>query len=305
MKIGLVGCGYFGKIHAKCIKEVKNAHFAGIYDTSSEIAEETAKHFSTTAYSDLNKLIEHCDIVDIVAATSAHFELAKKALIAGKHCFIEKPLTTNVAESEKLIELAQKHNVLVQVGHVERYNPAFLAALPHFTKPFLIKANRLCKFHIRGTDVSVVHDLMIHDIDLVLSMIQSEVIDIQATGCKYVTEFLDIANAKLLFANGSVAHFTASRVADHPVRKMRIFQPENYMTINFQEKKVEKFEFNNQQTIISELPLIEHNSIVEELTDFIHSIKQNKSPKVTMEDGLNALRIADKVVTIILQQNIY
>jgi predicted dehydrogenase len=305
MKIGLVGCGYFGKIHAKCIKEIKNAHFVGVYDTSPAIAAEIAEQFSTTAYSELDTLIAHCDIVDIVAATSAHFELAKKAIIAGKHCFIEKPLTATVAEAEKLIELAQKHNVVIQVGHVERYNPAFLAALPHFTKPFLIKANRLCKFILRGTDVSVVHDLMIHDIDLVLSVIQSEVIDIQATGCKYVTEFLDIANAKLIFANGGVAHFTASRVADHPVRKMRIFQPENYMSINFQEKKVEKFEFSNKQTIITELPIIEHNSIVEELTDFIKSIKQNKAPTVTMEDGLNALRIADKVVSIILQQNVH
>jgi len=302
MKLGLVGCGYFGKIHAKCINELKNVDFEGIYDTSLGVATEIAEQFSTTAYAEIDKLIENCDVVDIVASTSAHFELAQKAITAGKHCFIEKPLTTNVAEAEKLIELAKKHNVIVQVGHVERYNPAFQAALPHFTNPFLIKSNRLCRFHVRGTDVSVVHDLMIHDIDLVLSIVKSEVIDIQATGCKYVTDLLDVAHAKLLFENGSVAHFTASRVSDHPVRKMRIFQPENYMTINFQDKKVEKFEFINQQTIINELPIFEHNSIIKELSDLIHSIKQNQPPKVAMEDGLNALRIVDKVVAIIHQQ---
>jgi len=305
MKLGLIGCGYFGKIHAKCINEIKNVDFVGIFDIFPEVAAEIAEQFSTTVYTELDKLIAHCDVVDIVASTSAHFELAKKVITAGKHCFIEKPLTTNVAEAEQLIELAKKHNVVVQVGHVERYNPAFQAALPHFTKPFLIKSNRLCRFHVRGTDVSVVHDLMIHDLDLVLSIMKSEVIDIQATGCKYVTEFLDVANAKLLFANGGVAHLTASRVADHPVRKMRIFQPENYMTINFQDKKVEKFEFSNQQTIINELPIFEYNSIIKELSDLTHSIKHNQPPKVTMEDGLNALRIADKVVGIIQQQNVH
>jgi len=305
MKLGLIGCGYFGKIHAKCINEIKNVHFEGTYDTSPEVALEIAEQFSTTAYYELDSLIANCDIIDIVASTSAHYELAKKAIVAGKHCFIEKPLTTNVAEAENLIKLAKKHNVIVQVGHVERYNPAFQAALPHFTKPFLIKSNRLCRFHVRGTDVSVVHDLMIHDIDLVLSIMKSEVIDIQATGCKYVTEFIDVANAKLLFANGGVAHFTASRVADHPVRKMRIFQPENYMMINFQDKKVEKFEFNNQQTFINELPIFEHNSIIKELSDLIQSIKQNMEPRVPMEDGLNALRIADKVVNIIHQQKVH
>ena len=302
MKIGLIGCGYLGKIHAKCIKEIKNVDLVGVYDISLEAAEETAEQFSTTAYFDLQSLIDHCDIVDIVTATTTHFELAEKAIRSGKHCFIEKPLTATVDEAEKLIELAQKQNVIVQIGHVERYNPAFLAALPHLSQPFLIEAHRHCKYNARGADVSVVHDLMIHDIDLILSIIQSEIIDIQASGYKYITETLDIANVRLLFANGTVAHITASRINVEPVRKMCIFQEENYISVNFQGKKVEKIEFENEATVITEIPVIEHNAIVEELSDFVQTIQLNKAPKVTMNDGLNALRVVDKVVAKILHQ---
>ena len=303
MKIGLIGCGYLGKIHAKCIKEIKNVDLVGVYDINLESAEETAEKFLTTAYFDLQALIDNCDVVDIVATTTDHYELAKAAIISGKHCFIEKPLTATVEEAVKLIELAQKHNVIAQVGHVERYSPAFLAALPHLSKPFFIEAQRLCKFNPRGADVSVVHDLMIHDIDLVLSIMQSEVIDIQAVGYKFITETLDFANARLLFANGGVAHITASRIAAQPLRKMCIFQPKNYLTVDFQEKKVEMIEFENRQTFVTEIPIVEHNAIVEELSDFVQAVELQRLPKVSMNDGLNALRIADKVVTKILQQN--
>ena len=303
MKIGLIGCGYLGKIHAKCIKEIKNIDLVGVYDIDQEAAEETAEKFFTTAYFELQALIENCDVVDIVTTTTDHFELAKKAIVTGKHCFVEKPLTATVDEAVKLIELAQIHNVVVQVGHVERYNPAFLAALPHLSHPFFIEAQRLSKFNLRGADVSVVHDLMIHDIDLILSVMQSEVVDIQSTGYKFVSEFIDIANARLLFANGGIAHITASRIAAHPLRKMCIFQPKNYLNIDFQEKKVEIIEFENRQTFVTEIPIVEHNAIVEELSDFIQTIQHNRIPKVTMNDGLNALCIADKVVTKILQQD--
>jgi predicted dehydrogenase len=303
MKIGLIGCGYLGKIHAKCIKEVENLELAGVFDISQEAAKETAEQFETVAYTDLQALISHCDVLDIVSATVTHFELAKKTILAGKHCFIEKPLTATIEEAENLIKLAQKQNVIVQVGHVERYNPAFLAALPHLTKPFYIEAFRLCKFNTRGIDVSVVHDLMIHDIDLVLSIMQSEVIDIQAVGHKFVTNFLDIANARLLFAHGGVANITANRVSEHPLRKMCIFQPENYITVNFQEKKVEKINLQNRETSLLEITVIEHNAIIKELSDFILTIQRKEAPKVTMNDGLNALRIADKIITKILQQN--
>jgi len=302
MKIGLIGCGYFGKIHAKCIKEVENFDLFGIYDTSSEVTQEIAKQFGTTAYFNLQALIEDCDVVDIVANTTAHFELAKQAIVLGKHCFIEKPITATVEEAEELVRLARKHNVIVQVGHVERYNPAFIAAIPHLTKPLLIETNRLCNFNLRGADVSVVHDLMIHDIDLVLSIMKSKVVDIQATGYKYLTDSLDFANARLFFAHGGTAHITASRISNQPIRKMCIYQPENYITANFQDKKVEKTEFKNNRSNIMDIYVIEHNAIVEELSDFLQSIQQNRAPKVTIMDGLNALNIADKIVKEIFRQ---
>jgi predicted dehydrogenase len=305
MKIGLIGCGYLGKIHAKCIKEIKNVELVGVYDISQEAAEETAEKFYTTAYFELQPLIDQCDVVDIVASTATHFELAKKAIISGKHCFIEKPLTATVDEAEKLIELARKHNVIIQVGHVERYNPAFLTALPHLSQPLFVEAQRLCKFNIRGADVSVVHDLMIHDIDLMLSVMQSEVVDIQAIGYKFVTDSIDIANARLQFANGGIAHIKASRIAAHPLRKMCIYHLKNYLSIDFQEKKVEIIEFEKGQTFTTEIPIVEHNAIVEELSDFIQTVRHHRAPKVSMYDGLNALHIADKVVNKILQQNMH
>jgi len=303
MKIGLIGCGYLGKIHAKCIKEVSNVELTGIYDISHETSQEVATQFATVAYSNLQSLIDHCDVVDIVTDTTTHFELAKKTILAGKHCFIEKPLTATVEEAEKLIALAKRQNIIVQVGHVERYNPAFLAALPYLSKPIYIEAHRLCPYNLRGTDVSVVHDLMIHDIDLILSIVQSEIVDIQSTGYNYLTKQLDVAHAKLTFFNGAIANITASRVAPHPVRKMYIYQPENCLVVDFHEKKAEKTAFENFTPSFAKIPVIEHNSIVEELSDFVHTIQYKKIPKVTMENGLNALHIADKVVTKILQQN--
>jgi predicted dehydrogenase len=303
MKIGLIGCGYLGKIHAKCIKEILNVELIGVYDIFQEAAIETAEKFNTTAYSDLQNLMENCDAVDIIASTTAHSDLAKQAMRAGKHCFIEKPLTATVAEAEKLIALAKQQNVIVQVGHVERYNPAFLAALPHISQPIHIEAHRLCPFNLRGTDVSVVHDLMIHDIDLILSIVQSEVVEIQSTGYNYLTERLDVVHAKLTFANRAIADITASRVATQPVRKMYIYQPKSCLTVDFHEKTAEKIAFENSTPSFTKIPVIEHNAIVEELSDFVHTVQHKKIPRVTMENGLNALRIADKVVTKILQQN--
>jgi len=300
MKIGLIGCGYLGRIHAKCIKEIKNLELVGVFDIDQNAAKEAAEQFSTTAYTDIQTLINHCDVVDIVSVTATHFEVAKTAIVSGKHCFIEKPVTATVEEAEQLLELAEKHKVIIQVGHVERYNPAFIAALPHITKPLSVEMYRLCKFNLRGTDVSVVHDLMIHDIDLVLSIMQSEVVDIQANGHKYLTEFLDIVNARLLFADSGVANINVSRIAEHPKRKMCIFQEKNYITVNFQEKKVEKIEFYNKQSIITEIPVQDHNAIIEELSDFIQCIQQHRAPKITINDGLKALCIADKVVKKIL-----
>jgi predicted dehydrogenase len=303
MKIGLIGCGYLGKIHAKCIKEIKNVELIGVYDISKEIAIETAEKFNTNAYFELQTLIENCDVVDIVTSTTTHFDLAKKAITAGKHCFIEKPLTATVAEAEKLIDLAETYNVSIQVGHVERYNPAFVAALPHLSLPLFIEARRLCKFNLRGSDVSVVHDLMIHDIDLVLSIMKSEVVDIQTIGYKFITDSLDFSIAKLKFSNAGSAMITASRIAAHPSRKMCIFHQKNYITVDFQEKKVEIIEFEKGHSFATEIPIVECNAIVEELSDFINTIRQNRVPKVTMYDGLNALRIADKVVNEIIQHN--
>ena len=301
MRIGLIGCGHLGKIHAKCIQEVGQLELAGVFDISQEKAQGTAQLFHTTHYNNLQQLVEHCDAVDIVATTTAHYELAKQVIEAQKHCFIEKPIAATVEEAEKLIELAAHYNVIVQIGHVERYNPAYVATLPYISNPYHIEAQRFCKFNLRGSDVSVVHDLMIHDIDLVLSIVESEVIDIQATGYKLVTDNWDYVEARLFFADKTMAHLTASRVASDTLRKMCVFQPNNCISVNFQEKKAEKIEFERGKMVIHEIPVAEYNAIVTELDDFMHAIQENRTPKVTMNDGYNALVVADKVIAKLLQ----
>jgi predicted dehydrogenase len=305
MRIGLIGCGHLGKIHAKCIKEIDVFDLIGIFDISHQKVQETADQFGITPYFDLQALIDSCDLVDIVAATTAHYELAKQCIIARKHCFIEKPVTATVEEAEKLIELAEKYKVIVQVGHIERYNPAYLAALPYISQPFFINAHRSCRFNLRGSDVSVVHDIMIHDIDLVLSITQSKIIDIQANGYKWVTNSLDYADAKMIFENGVVAQLTASRVSSNILRKMCIFQSNNCISVDFQDKKAEIIMFERLNTITAEIPVIAHNAIIEELCDFIQSVQQKRTPKISLMDGNKALCIADKVITNILQQNQY
>ncbi|MDR0206065.1 MAG: Gfo/Idh/MocA family oxidoreductase [Bacteroidales bacterium] len=301
MKIGLIGCGHLGIIHAKCIQEVSQLDLKGVFDISQQKARKTARLFNTTHYNNLQELIDECDAIDIVATTTAHYELAKQVIEAQKHCFIEKPIAATVDEAEKLIELAAHYNVTVQIGHVERYNPAFVAALPYVSNPYYIEVQRFGKFSPRGSDVSVVHDIMIHDIDLVLSIINSEIIDIQTIGYKLVTDNWDYVNARLFFADNTMAHLAASRVASDTLRKMCIYQPNNCISVNFHEKKAEYVEFERKKTVIHEIPVVEHNAIVAELEDFVHAIQQDKTPKVSMNDGYYALVVADKVIAKLLQ----
>ncbi|MFC2106914.1 Gfo/Idh/MocA family protein [Bacteroidota bacterium] len=317
LKIGVLGAGHLGKIHLKCIKLIKGYDLVGFYDSDKEIAKEVEKEFGIKSFASIEELIENVDVVDIVTPTVSHFECASKALKSFKNVFIEKPVVTTTEEARKLIELAEEANIKVQVGHVERFNPAFMAAEPSITAPMFIESHRLAQFNPRGTDVPVVLDLMIHDIDIVLSVVKSDIKRISASGVAVVSDTPDIANARIEFDNGCVANLTASRISMKNMRKTRMFQRDAYVSIDFLEKKVEIIrikdvdksvedpfamildlgEGKGEKQIIFDKPDVESiNAIKTELESFYHAIVNDKTPPVTIMDGYQALDVAHKIM---------
>ena len=311
LRIGVLGAGHLGKIHLKCIQMASDKlELLGFYDADPKNAAKVSQDLGIPAFESVDSLIAAVDIVDIVTPTTTHFELAQKAVKKGKHLFIEKPITHTVEEAEKLLELTEKHGVKVQVGHVERFNPALLALDAKQLKPKFIEAHRLAIFNPRGTDVSVVLDLMIHDIDIVLSMIDSEVVKIHANGVAVVSPTPDIANARLEFQNGAVANITTSRISMKQMRKVRLFQKDAYISLDFLEKQAQVIRmFDKDDQAVSQLdnlmelqtadstkyihidmpPIEPSNAIKMELETFADSINNNTRPRVSIEDGYKDL----------------
>jgi predicted dehydrogenase len=319
LKIGLLGVGHLGKIHLKCIQASEALALVGFYDPDPVLAQTVAETFNTTAFSSYNALLDAVDAVDIVTPTTTHFALAKQAAEQGKHIFIEKPLTHTVAEAENLIEIVRQNKVKVQIGHVERFNPAFLSLGDTKVSPMFIEAHRLATFNPRGTDVSVVLDLMIHDIDLILHLVKSEIKQIHASGVAIVSASPDIANARIEFENGCVANLTASRMSLKQMRKVRFFQPDAYISLDFLEKNAQIISLLEQNgenkegvDFSSMMPLetakgtkwvdikmpepMKVNAIQMELETFADSILHNRDTRVTIEDGYKALKIAHQII---------
>ncbi len=315
-KIGVLGAGHLGKIHIKCIQASDRFELIGFYDPDKETAEAVASTFNIRRFESEDDLIAEVDIVDIVTPTVSHFGCASRALRHGKHVFIEKPLTTTLEEAQKLIELAGEANVKVQVGHVERFNPAFIAAKPYFTNPMFIEAHRLGQFNPRGTDVPVILDLMIHDIDIILNVVDAGVKKISASGVAVVSDTPDIANARIEFNNGCVANLTASRISMKNMRKTRFFQKEGYIAVDFLAKETQIIRLKevvaspdpmamvidlgpekNQKQIWVEKPEIKPlNAIQTELETFYDSIVKDTEPLVSIADGYASLELAYQVM---------
>lgn len=326
LKIGVLGVGHLGKIHINCLQQLpENYEIMGFFDPDDEAAAAVQEKFNIPRFDSLEKLLAVVEVVDIVTPTTTHFELAANAIQQGKHLFIEKPLTHTPEEAEKLIELTQRHGVKVQVGHVERFNPALLSLKGLSLNPMFIEAHRLATFNPRGTDVSVVLDLMIHDLDIVLSMVKSEVKHISASGVSVVSHSPDISNARIEFENGCVANITASRMSLKQMRKVRFFQKDAYISLDFLEKKaqiVRLFEKDGKEAIpdvptleletatgtklISiEMPEIqETNAIKMELKSLAESIENDTSPKVPIEDGYRALKVAYDIIKCLDRNNL-
>ena len=318
LKIGVLGAGHLGKIHIKCIQETDVYELIGFYDPDDENSARVEKDFQIRRYADIESLIKDVDVVDIVTPTISHFECAALALRNFKHVFIEKPVVTSPEEARQLIDLAGEAGVKVQVGHVERFNPAFTAVEPYFEQPVFVETHRLALFNPRGTDVPVILDLMIHDIDIVLSVVKSNIKNIHASGVAVVSDTPDIANARLEFDNGCVANLTASRISMKNMRKSRFFQKDAYISVDFLDKKSEILKLKSlgkdeevdplamvidlgegkgSKQIIFDKPDVKPiNAIKTELETFAHAIVSNTTPKVTIEDGYAALDVANKIM---------
>lgn len=317
LKIGVLGAGHLGKIHIRCILMANETYeLVGFYDADPKNAAKVAEEFGIRAFPDMDSLIEAVEVVDIVTPTITHFELALKAMESGKHIFIEKPLTHTIAEAEALVKRCEETGVKVQVGHVERFNPALLALDKMPLNPMFIEAHRLATFNPRGTDVSVVLDLMIHDLDILLSMVHSEVSHVSASGVAVVSDSPDIANARIEFANGCVANLTASRISVKQMRKVRLFQQDAYISLDFLDKQAQIIRLFDQSApdlpdvdlmeldtprgkklLHMQAPDIEPvNAIKMELESLASSIMNDTRPPVSIQDGYHALKLAYEII---------
>lgn len=319
LKIGIFGVGHLGKIHLSQLMTMKDVEVVGFYDPSNANATGVIEQYNLPRFTIAEELIQSVDAIDIVAPTTLHFDLCEMAIRNGKHVFVEKPITNTVEEAKTLVKLVEEAHIKFQVGHVERFNPAFLALKGMELKPMFIEVHRLAEFNPRGTDVSVILDLMIHDIDIVLSIVQSTINRISASGVAVMSNTPDIANVRIEFHNGCVANLTSSRISLKKMRKMRLFQKDAYIGIDFLDKKTEiikikspedagKFTLDidtndGKKTIAIDNPEIKQsNAIRMELEMFRDAILQNKPVPVSVIDGLQALEVAHQILQKIGQQ---
>ncbi len=314
LKVGVFGVGHLGKFHLNNWLEIENAKVVGIVDTDADMADEVAEKYGIKRFSSADKLIDACDIVDIVVPTQFHYELCIKAIRKGKHVFVEKPLANTLEEAKTIVNMVNEANVKFQVGHVERFNPAFLALKDIDMHPMFIEVHRLAQFNPRGTEVSVILDLMIHDIDIILSLVKGNVRSINASGVAVMTETPDIANVRIEFDNGCVANLTSSRISMKKMRKMRLFQKDAYIAIDFLEKNAEVIRIkeeadenafcfdletpNGTKTIAVNNPeVVESNAIKNELQSFVNAIINDTPTVVSEMDGYAAMEVAHQIIT--------
>jgi predicted dehydrogenase len=325
LSVGIIGVGHLGALHTKMYSQIPNAHLVGVFDVDSTRAEKIAMEFRIQAFAQLDDLLAHVEAVSIATVTQAHYNAAMQAIKRGVHLLIEKPMTATIEQARALTERAETKGLKLQVGHIERFNPAILALEPYDLKPLFIESHRMAQFNPRGSDVAVVLDLMIHDIDLILSLVKSKVTRIDANGVAVISDTPDIANARLQFENGCVANVTASRISQNKMRKMRLFQHDAYISIDFADGVSEVFRLADENTprtkstkmlgkieegqhkriITYEKPKVrEVNALKYELERFVESVQKNIEPPVTGRDGLHALEVAQEILQKIESQKI-
>ncbi len=296
LKIGVVGVGYLGSLHTRVLFELDSSYLIGVYDIDREKAEKIARKYHITAFSSLDELLDNVDAVICAVPTTEHYNVGMQILERGKHLLIEKPIAETVEQASEMVNRARNRNLKLMVGHIERFNPAILAVEDKVKEPLYIEALRIAHFNVRGTDVDVVRDLMIHDIDLTLHFIKEEPISIQALGAPVLTDKVDIANVRMEFPSGAVATLTASRVSIKKTREFRIFQKDAYFSLNLMSKDGHMIKRGDDAIIPYFLPIDENLEPLKlEDREFIMSIKEDREPAITGEDGLVALRIAKAI----------
>ena len=315
LKAGVLGAGHLGKIHLRLLNQSEKYELVGFYDADETNGKNVEAEFGYKYFNSIDALIDAVDMVDIVTPTLSHYDCALQAIAKGKHVFIEKPITNTIEEAEEIRRLLAQHNLRGQVGHVERFNPAFIAIKDQVKNPMFIETHRLAEFNPRGTDVPVVLDLMIHDIDIILSIVKSPVKNVSASGVSVISETPDIANARIEFENGCVANLTASRISLKNMRKTRFFQKDAYISVDFLEKKCEVVKMKDapenpgdfdmilqnaegvkKQIYFDNPEITNNNAILDELETFAHAINTSTTPIVTLKDGTNALRVATQII---------
>jgi len=317
LKVGVIGTGHLGKLHTKLFKEVEGCEFIGIYDKDYEKAKVVGEDFKVRVFENLDELFNNVDAVSIVATTSAHYELVKAAFEKNKHVFVEKPITSGIEEAEEIVKISREKNLKLQVGHIERFNPALVALDNYELNPMFVQTDRLSQFNPRGTDVAVVLDLMIHDIDIILSLVKSEVKNVSASGVAVVSDNIDIANTRIEFENGAVANVTASRISQKKMRKMRMFQKDAYISLDFTSGVSEVYRLispedkskshyisygemgvgDKMKSVVYEQPPVpEINALKHELQLFVNAVNNNTEPVVNGESGLKALKVAQIII---------
>ena len=315
LKVGVLGAGHLGKIHLKLLQQSQKYELVGFYDENLENGKKIAEEFGYKQFNTIATLIHAVDVIDIVTPTLSHYKCAKVAIKSGKHVFIEKPISNTVEEAEEIIALANEYKVKGQVGHVERFNPAFIATKDMIDNPMFIETHRLAEFNPRGTDVPVVLDLMIHDIDAILSVVHSKVKNIHASGVSIISDTPDIANARIEFENGCVANLTSSRISMKNMRKSRFFQKDAYISVDFLDKICEVVKMKDAPETPGDFDMIlqnaegvkkqiyfanpdvsPNNAILDELETFADAINNNTTPIVTLEQGTEALRVAYRII---------
>ena len=320
VKTGVIGVGHLGRHHARVYSQVPEAQLVGVHDTDSEKGQKVAMEFDTKYFENLSDLLERIDAVSLVVPTTFHYALAIDILDRGKNLLIEKPITETVKQAEEVLSLAKAKNLILQVGHIERFNPAFKMIEDLALEPKFIESHRLAQFDPRGTEVAVILDLMIHDLDLILTLVKSEVKSIEAAGVSVISDSEDIANARLTFQSGCVANITSSRISARPLRKMRLFQKNSYISLDFLQRSVEIYklmdvgsipkEEKDKKTLVGNIPTGEvgktivyekpeiksEDMLTSEIKSFLDAVKNRTHPKVSGEDGKRALKLALEIV---------
>ena len=312
INVGVVGVGHLGSFHLEQYKELNCVNLIGFFDINNELSMKTQNKYQIKSFDHLKDLLEQCDAISVATPTTTHFEISKIAMEMNCHILIEKPITKNISQAKELVKISEENNLMIQVGHIERFNPAFYSLTNQKINPLFVESHRLAPFNVRGTDVDVVLDLMIHDIDILLSLVESGVREIRASGVSVLSDSIDTANARIEFDDGCVANLTASRISQKKIRKFRIFENHSYTTIDFLNPSVEKYILSNkkpsdQQSYVvmnntkekyilyEKLEIVNHNALKIELESFIDSVAASKKPLVDGQSGLRALKLAIKI----------